>query len=146
VDADHLGMKRILPIVSLAVLLAFASAASAAPVAFSGSFHLAGNAVGCHYVVYGPVHVDIGTSAKIRCERSSDHTIVTLSTTGKATEAHKGKPVPKGTRTQGTGWTPRYAPKTDCVIGGYRNAPAITCSDGNKGSFMIGAGIVKVTR
>jgi hypothetical protein len=92
------------------------------------------------------VHVDIGTSAKIRCERYSDHTIVTLSTTGKATEAHKGMPVPKGTRTQANGWTPRYTPKTDCVVGGYGRTPAITCSDGNKGSFMIGAGIVKVTR
>jgi hypothetical protein len=139
-------MKSILPIAALLALLAFASTAFAAPVGFTGSFHLAGNAVGCHYVAYGPVHEDIGTTAKIRCERYSDHSIVTLSTTGKATLAHTGKAVPKGTRTQGNGFTPRYAPKTDCVIEGYGSAPAISCSDGNKGSFMIGADIVKVTR
>jgi hypothetical protein len=54
--------------------------------------------------------------------------------------------VPRGTRTQGNRWTPRYAPKTDCVIEGYGSAPAISCSDGSKGSFMIGADIVRVTK
>jgi len=44
------GMKRFLPIAGLIAMLAFAGSATATgSVVGSGSFHLPGKSVGCHY-------------------------------------------------------------------------------------------------
>jgi hypothetical protein len=140
-------MKRIL-VVSLLVVGALvpAGTASAAPVAVSGNFHVAAGAVGCHFVEYGPVSADLGSAVTVRCERYSDHTFISMSTSGKITETHSGTKVQPGTVGHSGSWFHRYVWNAGCQTGiGYGGRPAVTCWHGSK-SFILGPGGANIYR
>jgi hypothetical protein len=81
---------------------------------------------------------------KIRCERYSDHTIVTMSTTGKVTGSSSGAAVKRGTITHQGRWMHRYAPKVLCTLENFIGAPAVECQDGARHSFAIGVGLLQI--
>ena len=133
-------MTRILASLIVLGALAGAATASAASVASSGNFHVAAGAVGCHFVVYGPVSAGLGSAATIRCERYSDHTFMSMSASGKITESHSGTKVQPGTVGHSGKWFHRYATNVGCETAvGYAGKPAVTCWHGSK-SFVLGPG------
>jgi hypothetical protein len=140
------GMTKILASLGILATLAFTGTASAASVAVSGNFHVAAGAVGCRFVEYGPVSADLGSAATIRCERYSDHTFISMSTSGKITETHSGTKVQPGTVGHSGSWFHRYVWSVGCQTGiGYFGKPAVTCWHGSK-SFIMGPGGVNIYR
>lgn len=134
------GMTRILTCLLLLAALVWAASASAASVAVSGNFHVAAGAVGCQFVEYGPVSADLGSAASIRCERYSDHTFISMSTSGTITETHGGTKVQPGTVGHSGKWFHRYATNVGCETAiGYAGKPAVTCLHGTR-SFVLGPG------
>jgi hypothetical protein len=134
------GMTKLLATLSILATLAFTGTAAAAPVAVSGNFHVAAGAVGCHFVEYGPVTAALGSAASVRCERYSDHTFISMSTSGKITETHSGTKVRSGTVGHSGKWFHRYAPNVGCQTGiAYGGKPAVMCWHGSK-SFYLGPG------